>query len=230
MRSLYFLPRIFGAVGVLLALAASYVVSREQAFIRTAARANGTVVDLARERDSDGGSAYYPVIRFETVDGRAITFQSRAGSNPPSWEVGEPVDVLYRPDAPDDARTATFFSLHIGSLVFGLLALIFCLVGGIWLYVERRNARIAEELRRHGERITARVTQVELRTNIRVGNRHPWRIVAQWEDPSGTVRVFTSANIWFDPSPYVKDTVEVLVDRYQPQRYLVDLDFLPKSA
>ncbi len=228
MRILTVLPRLFAGIGLVLALLASWMVTRERAFARTAARATGTVVEL--DRSNADGNAYYPVVRFVTAAGDTVTFTSHTGSNPPSYRVGETVEVLYSADDPRDARTAGFFSQHIGSFVFGLLGLIFLAVGGIWLYVMGRNARIAEELRRHGQRITAKVVNVELRTNIRVGNRHPWRIVAQAEDPSGAVRVFHSPNIWFDPSPYVQETVDVLVDRYEPKRYLVDIDFLPKQA
>ena len=230
MRSLYILPRLFAAIGLVLVLIASWRATREREFIRTAARATGTVVDLGLSRDSDGSSYYYPVVRFVAASGDTVTFQSRTGSNPPSYEIGERVEVLYEAASPQNAHTATFFSLHIGSFVFGLLGVIFGAVGGIWLYVVRRAAAIAEELRRTGQRITAKVIDVELRRNIRVGSRHPWRIVAQWEDPSGAVRVFHSANIWFDPTQYVKETVDVLVDRYEPKRYLVDIDFLPRTA
>lgn len=230
MRTLWILPRVFATVGLVLALVAAWVATREQAFIRTAARATGTVVELGLDRDSDGSAAYYPIVRFVTASGDTVTFQSRTGSRPPSYEVGERVEVLYEAAAPQRARMSGFFSLHIGSFVTGLLALIFGAIGGIWLYVVRRSAAIAEELRRTGQRITAKVIEVELRRNIRVGNRHPFRIVAQWEDPSGAVRVFHSANIWFDPTQYVQETVDVLVDRYDPKKYLVDTDFLPRTA
>jgi hypothetical protein len=41
--------------------------------------------------------------------------------------------------------------------------------------------------------------------------------------------VFKSANIWEDPTPHVGQTVDVLVDRYDPKRYVVPLDFLPRA-
>lgn len=38
-----------------------------------------------------------------------------------------------------------------------------------------------------------------------------------------------SEEVWFDPSPYVeREALDVLVDRDNPHRYRVDIDFLPK--
>jgi hypothetical protein len=231
MRTPVVLPRLFGAIGLVLLAVATFVHARERRFIRSAARATGTVVDLSRGRGSEGGSVYYPVIAFRTAAGDSVTFVSNAGSNPPSREVGERVEVLYDPAQPRTAYTSGFFTLHIGSFVFTLLGVIFTAVGGIWLWVQRRAARLAEELRATGRRITAKVLEIELRRNIRVNNRHPWRIVAEWQESSSAEPVvFRSANIWEDPTPHVGETVEVLVDRHDVKRYLVDLEFLPRQG
>ena len=75
------------------------------------------------------------------------------------------------------------------------------------------------------------MVDIERRTNIRVGSRHPYRIVAQWQDPAtGVVQVFRSANIWFDPTQYVGETVDVFVDNADSRRHVVDLDFLPQTS
>ena len=231
MRALRIIPRVFAAVGVLMLFIMSWVNTRERRFVAGAARASGTVVDLEYSRSSDGGGAYYPVIRFGTAAGETVTFRSRVGSSPPSHHVGETLEVLYDPAAPQGAHTAGFFALYLGSFITGLFALIFGGVGGIWIAVQRRAAAIAEAVRRTGRRIEAKVVEIERRTNIRVGSRHPYRIVAQWQDPATqAVQVFRSANIWFDPTEYVGETVGVFVDPYEPRRHVVDLDFLPKAG
>lgn len=230
MRTLRIVPRVFAAVGVLMLFIMSWVHTRERRFVAGAARASGTVVDLEYSRSSDGG-AYYPVIRFVTAAGESVTFRSHVGSSPPSHQVGETLEVLYDPAAPQGARTAGFFALYLGSFITGLFALIFGGVGGVWIAIQRRAAAFADEVRRTGRRIEAKVVEIEQRTNIRVGSRHPYRIVAQWQDPAThAVQVFRSANIWFDPTEYVGETVGVFVDRDEPRRHLVDLDFLPKPG
>jgi hypothetical protein len=230
-RILVILPRLFAVLGAVLIVIAVWVQAGEQRFIRSAERTTGTVTDLVRDSDSDGSTVYYPVIAFRTSAGADVTFRSNTGSNPPSYRVGESVEVLYDPADPQRARTSGYFALHIGSFVLTVLGAVWGLIGGIWWWLQRRAAKLAEELRSTGRRITAKVLEIELRRNIRVGNRHPWRIVAEWqESPSSDPVVFRSANIWEDPTPHVGETVEVLVDRYDTKRYLVDLDFLPKTG
>ncbi len=230
MRILRVLPRLFAGVGVVMLLVASVTYQSERRFVTSALRVGGTVVELERQSSSDGSGSWYPIVQFETESGAPTRFRARVGSNPPSWEVGEAVEVLYLPNDPDSARLAGFFSLYIGTFVTGLLALIFGGIGGTWIMVQRRAAAIEADVRANGRRVQARVTDIEYRTNITVGRRHPWRIVAEWREREGSEPVvFRSANIWTDPTGHVGETVEVLVDRYDPKRYVVDLGFLPAS-
>ena len=46
-----------------------------------AEHATGTVVDLSRERESEGTVAFYPVLRFMTAKGETIEFVSSSGSS-----------------------------------------------------------------------------------------------------------------------------------------------------
>jgi hypothetical protein len=158
-----------------------------------------------------------------------VTFVSNVGSNPPSRRVGEAIEVLYDPADPMRAHTAGFFSLYIGSFVTGILALVFGGIGFGWLYLSRRARLRTEETRRTGRRVAAKVVAIERRTNIRVGARSPWRIVAQWDD-GGEVHVAHSANLWYDPTDHVGETIDVYVDRNNPRRAVVDTDALPPPA
>lgn len=231
MKTLVWLPRIFAAIGLAMLLVSSWIWTRERNFEAGATRVTGTVVDMRYERDTDGGGHYFPIVAFVTARGDSVSFRSRVGTSPPSHQVGETVTVLYDPANVQDASLSGFFSLYIGAFITGLFALIFGGIGGIWIYVQRRAAAIAEELRRTGRRIEATFSSVELRTNLKVNNRSPWRIVCQWQDPATQeVQVYRSGNIWFDPTEYVKETVPVFVDRNNPQRYHVDLSFLPPAG
>jgi len=197
MRILRILPRLFAALGLVCLFAASWVYTGERRFIASAGRTTGTVVDLVYETGTDHGSAYYPVVRFASPTGDSVTIRSRTGSNPPSHRVGDRVEVLYDPARPEHAKMAGFFSLHLGSFILGIFAVVFGGIGGVWIFLQRRASALAEELRQTGRRITARVREVEVRANIAVNRRHPWRIVAEWqESPSSEMRVFKSANIW----------------------------------
>ena len=62
----------------------------------------GKVTGL-RENCDDEGCTYSPVVLFSTQNGRAITFKSKVSSNPPSYDVGETVTVVYAIDNPEEA-------------------------------------------------------------------------------------------------------------------------------
>ncbi|MFF4531582.1 DUF3592 domain-containing protein [Streptomyces sp. NPDC001407] len=115
------------------------------AFLTNAERARGTVVALDWQEDRDGGSRQdnppvaYPVVEFTSANGARTRFQDSAGSNPPSYKVGEQVEVLYRPDAPEDARIKGFLSLWLLPLLFGGIGLIFTGIGTAFALASRRR-------------------------------------------------------------------------------------------
>jgi len=122
---------LFMAVGLLLA-------GMSVSFLANAERAQGTVVSLEWRSDHNGVSrksrkidkpVAYPVVEFTSADGTPRTFRSSTGSNPPSYDEGERVEVLYRADSPEDARIKGFVSLWLLPLVFGGIGLVAAGVG-----------------------------------------------------------------------------------------------------
>lgn len=64
----------------------------------------GTVVDLDESSDGDGGCCVYsPVVEF-TVKGRPYIFEGDNASDPPAYDVGEEVEVIYDPADPSNAQ------------------------------------------------------------------------------------------------------------------------------
>ncbi|MCC3774238.1 DUF3592 domain-containing protein [Streptomyces sp. UNOB3_S3] len=104
-------------------------------FSSDAQRARGTVVALERRED-----AAYPVVEFTPANGATRKFRDSAGSNPPSYEVGEQVGVLYRPGSPGDARIDGFPSLWGTPLIFGGVGLVFTVAGIVMAWVSRRRS------------------------------------------------------------------------------------------
>ena len=80
----------------------------------------GEVINLATRCDDDGCS-YAPVVRFELQNGRTMSFDSSFSSNPPAYDVGDKVTVIYLPDAPEKA------DIKGGGKV---LRIVFTIVGG----------------------------------------------------------------------------------------------------
>lgn len=231
MKTIAIVKYVFAAVGVALLAGAFLWWQSVSAFVAGAARAQGTVVDLIASRSSDS-TTYRPEVRFTAPGGRVVQFISGAGSNPPGYSRGESVEVLFEPSRPDKAMVNGFFSLWGGPLIVGGLGGVFFLVGAAILVATRLAGQRSERLRMLGTPVQANFQQVELNESLRVNGAHPFRIVAQWQDPATSqVHVFRSANLWFDPSDYLKSkTLTVYVDPADPRKYLLDTSFLPKLA
>lgn len=67
-------------------------------------RAEGVVVALKQTGDPQRRTRpYYPIVKYETLNGETVTFRYRAGHYPPIHAIGEEVYVLYFPEAPEEA-------------------------------------------------------------------------------------------------------------------------------
>ncbi|MEV6806784.1 DUF3592 domain-containing protein [Streptomyces sp. NPDC051132] len=117
-------------------------------YLTDAERARGTVVDLewrtdhghsAGRRRGDDDPVAYAVVAFTSADGTRRTFEDSGGSNPPAYEKGEQVEVLYRADSPEDARINGFFSLWLLPLIFGGAGLLIMTAGAVVAVVARRR-------------------------------------------------------------------------------------------
>jgi hypothetical protein len=115
--------------------------------------------------------------------------------------------------------------LGVMGLMFGGMG------GGYWIWHLARLRRNSW-LQRHGRPVDADIVDIGVDRSLRVNRRSPWRITAQWLDPTGDrIYLFTSDEIWFDPEPFVDgDKIPVLIDPQNPNRYRMDLSFLPELA
>lgn len=81
-------------------------------FLDAAARAEGTIVALERERSAKGLPEDHPVVLFTVPEiGVAIPFKSRFGMWPSPFSVGEKVEVAYDPGDPARARINSFWTI-----------------------------------------------------------------------------------------------------------------------
>lgn len=233
MRVLKIVSIVFSTIGVLMLAGSLLIYANTSRFVGHAAEANGRVIGLDRSSgSSNSGSTYRPVVEFTSAAGKRIEFTSNVGSNPPAHRVGESVTVLYDPTDPYQARIKSFFSLWFGFLMVLILGAVFSAIGFSMIAVRVKSRKQAEWLRRNGRRLKTTFTGVELNQSLRVNGRSPYHILSQSTDPaSNTVRVFKSENIWFDPSEYIhRETIDVLVDPGDSQKYVMDISFLPNLA
>ena len=91
----------------------------------------GRVVELVAN-DSSDGVTYSPVVEFD-VGGWPQRFKDSIGSDPPSYETGDTVQVLYDPSSPSKARIDRgIWNLAIPLLVGALGASLF--LCGLWIF------------------------------------------------------------------------------------------------
>ncbi len=232
MKGISWLALAFSAIGGVLLALSLYLYGDSRSLLDEGVTAEGKVIKLLRSQSSDGGSSYRPLVVFIDETGRRVEIESRVGSNPPAYQVGERVEMLYRTGQSHEARIKGFVSLWLGTVITGVIGVLFFGVGlGILLYQRIKGAR-GEALRSYGRPIQARYEGVERNTRVRVNGRCPYVIVAQWQDPvSKAVHLFQSDNLWFNPEEYVHTKgVTVYIDPKDPGKYHMDTSFLPKLA
>jgi hypothetical protein len=220
---------LWGGVVLLLGLgclaAALVAWSVISGFVDGASTTQGRVVELVL-----AGSGRSPVVRFTAPDGREITFSGLNASNPPAYQVGEAVTVLFHPAAPQlGPRIQSASEVWTPVLVFALMGLLFVGVGLVLVVGQVKERRKRAWLRRHGQRVEARVTRVE---SVPVKSGLPQYCVhAEWVNPeSGITQFFTSDAILEDPTEQLGPEIAVLVDPEDDERYWVDLSALEPPA
>ncbi len=119
----------FCLVGSLLALIGVFLFIRARIFIGKAQEAKGTVIQLAYK-----GRGYAPVYQFNTLDGQSIVTQDSLSTNPPKFQVGQEVDILYTIENPQNARISKLMNLYFLPALLGGLGLIFGCIGMAFVF------------------------------------------------------------------------------------------------
>lgn len=231
MKKVSIISYIFALVGIGMLAGAIYLFTNTQAFLDKAAVSEGVVIDLALSRSSDS-TTYQPIVEFTTDTGIVTEFVSSSGSNPPSYHRGETVEVLYDRADPYNARINGFFSLWGGATIVGGIGAVFFLIGFGILLVGKLGKRKAEYLKQNGVAVQAKFQSVELNGSVQVNGRSPYRIFAQWINPTTSeMHIFKSENIWFDPTAHIEsDELTVLIEKDNPKKHYMDISFLPQIA
>ena len=123
---------VFSIVGGLLALIGVFLFIRTRIFIGKAQEVKGTLMQMVYSRSSSSsgsGGGYAPVYQFKTLDGQSIVIQDSLSSNPPRFQVGQEIDVLYEPGNPQKARINKWMNLYFVPVLLGGMGLIFGGVG-----------------------------------------------------------------------------------------------------
>ena len=235
MKALNIIKYVFPIIGAGMLIGSFFIYKSTSEFIEKSIETQGTVVELLMSRSSsssDRSITYRPLVQFTDNKGIPIEFFSTTSSNPPGYSVNEKVEVIYDPESPNKAKIKSFFSLWGGATILGVLSLVFFIIGGSIIAISIKKKNMLEYLKQHGTKIVSDFKNVNINTTLAVNGKNPFVVVSQWQNPkTSELHVFTSDNIWFDPTDFIKtDKINVLIDSKNPKRYSIDLSFLPKVA
>jgi hypothetical protein len=229
---------VFGLVGLLMGGVAIFVVQNTVRFRLTAHEVMGEVIGHDSHRGSKGRTMYSPRVRYVVPapeGGPGATFEVVGGvsSSSKSGDVGDPVVVYYQPENPAKARLGGFMEQWFFPSIFGTFGLLFGGAATGIVIAAIRKHRLHAWLDRYGMRVQADLVEVTRNTSVKVKGSSPFVLRAQWQHPlKKTVHVFVSDDIWFDPTPFLRSRRQIgaQVDADRPDRYRIDLGFLPKSG
>jgi Protein of unknown function (DUF3592) len=132
-------PLALAAVGAVFLVLGVRNFLRTRRFVNQSSSATGTVTDVktrtSRSHTGDGPrlrTYRYPVVRFQTQDGRTVEFESETGTSGFSQKPGEQVEVLYDPMRPEGARIKTFMMLWFAPLIFTVVGFFLFAFGSLF--------------------------------------------------------------------------------------------------
>jgi len=218
---------IIGLVSLAVAVWLGHDLYRDR---QTHVHVQGTVV--GNQKRCSKGCTWRPVVEFD-VDGQPHQVVGVVGNSDPVFDEGETVTVLYPAGAPEDARIDHWTESLFGVLFGGGFFLIFGGIGLPMLFLTVRRIRWMRWAERFGTPVQTQFTDVQHDTRVKVNGRSPYRVHSQWQNPrDGRVYTFMSDPMWVHPGPFLKDRPQITVklDPDRPQRYWMDLRFVPAAV
>lgn len=201
-------------------------------FNASAIKTTGVVEDLiAKTSTSDGhtSTTYSPKVAYTDKQNDKHEYVPNFSSSPAGYEIGEQVKINYDPQDPDKAQLDGL-SEYIGVFIMGGLGLVFTVVGGIGVFVARRNHAATMRLKETGQLVQADIVSIEQNKFVKINKRYyPFRIFCNWKDPlTGMHYTFKSRMIVNDPRPLLagRKTLNVYIDPNNPKKYYMDVSFL----
>ncbi|MGI5894196.1 MAG: hypothetical protein ACOX6P_06330 [Candidatus Merdivicinus sp.] len=113
----------------------------------------------------------------------------------------------------------------IGGIIFSGIGGIFFVLGIIFLMIEYRKKQRAQRLLDRGQYLTGEVADFQINYNVTYQSRHPYILLARYQDSNGNTHIFRSWNIYQYPDPsIIGKPVKIYVDGDDFQNYYVDIE------
>lgn len=104
-------------------------------------KTEGTVISMREVPPTqDAGETWTPTIKFKDRSGKERTFESNVSSDPPAYEIGEKVELLYPEGRPEDVFINSFLEKWFTPIMLGIGGLVM-FISSIWMMFTgfRRN-------------------------------------------------------------------------------------------
>jgi hypothetical protein len=220
-RTLTILGVGFTVMGLIPVTIAAYFFVQGQKFRSGALTADGEVIDPRGA----------PTVQF-VLNGKPVSFDARVSSDPPAYKPGEHVRVLYHPENPAGAQIDSFVEQWLAVTIPGGIGGLFTTVGGIMLLIQIRGAQRRARALSRGAPVDAVIASMDRAMSVRINGRHPWVIVARYEDKdTDKTLTFESEYLMSDPNDVYElgGTVRVYYVPYEPGTYAFQLEGLPDA-
>ena len=133
-------------LGILVLIGRVLIFNNTRAFVADSVSATGTIVDFD-VRETTDKLTFHPVIEFTTAQGTPVTFtasngkniEKRTARNGPSLvdgndtrrQIGDSVNIRYKPSTPVDAKIDSFLTLRLMPIILVAVGTMLAMGGAI---------------------------------------------------------------------------------------------------
>lgn len=119
-------------IGLILLVSGVRLFQSSRKFLETGIKTKATVIENIPVQSYDHTQTYNlyaPLLEYD-VKGKKETYTPSTRSNPPAYDIGEKVTIVYSQKNPKDVRIVSYWGIYIGSNIFLALGLPMLLIGG----------------------------------------------------------------------------------------------------
>ncbi len=214
--------KIFFVLCALTIIVSAIIYLEASIYQKKAKITDGTVINT-------GISSYE--IHYTSEDGVERVYKGNHGSSKGwSYHDGDVVKVFYKADNPDKMRYSDGVRFGRKVVIIGIIMLLSNL---LLVYSNRKRTRLENNFKANGRKLEAQIVNTGTDTSITIQRKNPFFVDCKWTDPAtGREYTHTIRYIWKDPKILLagRESVDVYVDRNDPDKYFLDISFLGAAA
>lgn len=225
---------LFGGMGLAALIGGVMWGAKRISLFRSGLPAVGKVVETYESTSTDiddhTSISYYPVVEFQTPNGKVFRFKGSTGSSSPEFERGATVRLRYNPKDPSEAQLVNFSQFWLGPVVLtvaGVIAL-FLGVGSFFMLFggDKDMASMRSLMERNFMSARKDVVRIEGRIkDVREKERGKYVLVCSALKPgAGWEEEFESDTFNFNPGiEFTGRPVTICLDPYNKGSYSIEL-------